>query len=897
MAKTNVFIPNLSGSAVPLDNKQFDIKFTKSVEQLNSGLSKAQKALKLYYNSQQELSDSIGRCVEGLSLWQVRLGMWVDETGKARTVAGQYAEGLNKTELELGYYADELGNVHKKTGEIIRQTQSAIQAEKERQESLHRTREALADAFDAIGDGTGRFASLLAQLEDSNVEVKSLRQEFARVAGTINVASQTFSTVQNIATWLKEANAAALAFKTSLASSATAAQGLKAVIASLGGPYTALAGVAISAGSALLAFNAAAKETKNLSLEESVGSSAAEAFKELAKRAKEAGEEIRGVADVLKYGAFYTEDAFDLRKTGEQIDELNKKIESLETERSKAAEAAREVMKNAGMSGASAGAGAYAKADKLAKQIQDAKSELEPLQAKYNEIATELVKQAREEQKTEEQKAEELKRQYQNILQYTKNLDDRAVLEKKIRSIDEGIAEKKAKERADLEKRLADQRDALARDLGISLDFSDVRTNEELLAKALEELRADLKGDELAEAEKRLAQEFSVPGLREALEELRADLKGDELAEAEKRLAQEFSVPGLRESLEKLRANFKDDGSGLIKTRDELAEAEKRLWEKRVDSYFSDLLANATTTSDVESLRKSLAEKQELTFIGETEYQKLLERATAKEAELLAAQIDAIPGLKALIDANEAAKNAVDYQKKALENAANYFHDDLLNAFSKEQFDFLNVNPDLLDASMKDYVDALAAAAEGLKKNAIDRETYDELVKRANKNLADATDEAAKKLKADVRSELGIDALMESLKSPLQKFDETIAKASKALEFEQITGEEFIAIKKKLEEDLLNQNKEIGDVREKFEKEKEREKKSDSAPAKSLEAGSTDMYLAQIRSSQSYQSKVLDATEKLRSAMRESLDETRQTNFYLSELLAANSSADYPSWG
>lgn len=43
MAKTNVFIPNFSGSAVPLDNKQFDIKFTKSVEQLEAGLSRGQK--------------------------------------------------------------------------------------------------------------------------------------------------------------------------------------------------------------------------------------------------------------------------------------------------------------------------------------------------------------------------------------------------------------------------------------------------------------------------------------------------------------------------------------------------------------------------------------------------------------------------------------------------------------------------------------------------------------------------------------------------------------------------------------------------------------------------------------------------------------------------------------
>ena len=107
MAKTNVFIPGFSGAAVSLNNSQFDIKFTKSIQQLEAGLSKAQKALGLFYNSNQQLNDSIGRCVEGLSLWQIRLGMWIDETGKARTVTGGYADGLSRTELELWYYVDE----------------------------------------------------------------------------------------------------------------------------------------------------------------------------------------------------------------------------------------------------------------------------------------------------------------------------------------------------------------------------------------------------------------------------------------------------------------------------------------------------------------------------------------------------------------------------------------------------------------------------------------------------------------------------------------------------------------------------------------------------------------------------------------------------------------------
>ena len=136
---------------------------------------------------------------------------------------------------------------------------------------------------------------------------------------------------------------------------------------------------------------------------------------------------------------------------------------------------------------------------------------------------------------------------------------------------------------------------------------------------------------------------------------------------------------------------------------------------------------------------------------------------------------------------------------------------------------------------------------------------------------------------------------MESLKSPIQKYNEAVEKARVAFENNQITGEEFEAYKSKVEEDIRRQYQELGGAKEKFAKEDARKK--DDAPSKSMEAGSADLYLAQIKSSQSYQSKVLNATEKMGSAIEESLDETRQTNFYLSELLAMNSAASYPVWG
>ena len=145
MPTTQAFV---SGRQVTVDNEQFNIKFTKTVEQLNAGLTKAQKALGLFYDENQRLNDGLGRCVEGLSTWQIKLGMWVDETGRARTVTGGFADGLNRTELELGRYIDELGKVCEKTNEYVRDSDSLIQSQKEQAAALRETREAFADAFD-----------------------------------------------------------------------------------------------------------------------------------------------------------------------------------------------------------------------------------------------------------------------------------------------------------------------------------------------------------------------------------------------------------------------------------------------------------------------------------------------------------------------------------------------------------------------------------------------------------------------------------------------------------------------------------------------------------------------------------------------------------------------------
>lgn len=114
-----------TGVKITVDTSDIDIKFLKSVDQLNASLTKSQKALGLFYNEQGLLTNALGQTVEGLSNSQIKLGQYVDELGRVHTFQGGYTEGLTKTQLALGMYADELGNVYNAMGEMVGQTDKA----------------------------------------------------------------------------------------------------------------------------------------------------------------------------------------------------------------------------------------------------------------------------------------------------------------------------------------------------------------------------------------------------------------------------------------------------------------------------------------------------------------------------------------------------------------------------------------------------------------------------------------------------------------------------------------------------------------------------------------------------------------------------------------------------
>lgn len=130
----------------------------------------------------------------------------------------------------------------------------------------------------------------------------------------------------------------AVALSTAIDGNTTAISGLKAGIAAIGGPWTLVAAGIAAAAAALFAFN---QESDELDIDDSFSEKVSDGFKEIARRAKEAGDEIRGVSDVLKYGAFY-KPASELDDATEKMNKAKAALDKANAENKANAQAAAE---------------------------------------------------------------------------------------------------------------------------------------------------------------------------------------------------------------------------------------------------------------------------------------------------------------------------------------------------------------------------------------------------------------------------------------------------------------------------------------------------------------------------------------------------------------------------
>ena len=309
-----------TGVKITVDTSDIDIKFTKSVDQLNASLTKSQRALGLFYNEQGLLTNGLGQCVEGLSNAQIKLGQYTDELGNIRTFQGGFTEGLSRTQLALGMYADEVGNVYNAMGELVGQTdkaakklereaaEAAKKAAKEL-EDLRKTAQESANQLGGIGD---KLDTVTAQLGGIGTSIRGLSEivgggDLAKVATFID----SLANIRDSAANIKGISDYFGNFIKQVKSGRTVAYGMgkafKSALDSVGG---SLGGVLV--GIQLFESIWPTKQAAELSDE----------FLTIEARAKKAGESIKGISDALKHGAFSA--------PVDQFTELTKKVKETE---------------------------------------------------------------------------------------------------------------------------------------------------------------------------------------------------------------------------------------------------------------------------------------------------------------------------------------------------------------------------------------------------------------------------------------------------------------------------------------------------------------------------------------------------------------------------------------
>ncbi len=886
--------------------------------------------------------------------------------GKAHTPNGEFVADLNRIEQALGFYADELGNVYNAQGKFIRITAEAKKAASEQFEASQRTREAFSDAFKGFSSTIGQFANIVTQLDSVDGSISSFGQNLISLSQGISAAAGTFQSVLDFSRGLWEAkkNAQTLfnAIKSGSGVATQAVKGLGGSVSALAPAFTALGGplgIAVAGvaavGAGIMAYKASSSINDKLS----------DSFKELEKRAKAAGDTIKGVGDALKYGAFSD---FSLEISTE-FQKIQKAVENAENALNKARElanASSEAAQYAGMSGAGWVAAQNA-------PIQKAEADYKNALAEYNDVVAKMIESAREEQKTESDRLQEQLDAFKKIEQYAEGVDAQSVVQKQINVLTQKIEEAKKREAEQAANDLKRAQQEARKTAGIDRFLEAPKKELELTAEALEKARKEwtdrasdfgLESAQVEEAlrnyktavddatRQRLAQKLGVDfgaskeelSLVERFKELKksfddkivdekqynvalTQLQQEQFKELEsvadsinaaksKKKADEdykAALDRINEDLKAQRITEAQNNELVARAKEEYASTIADLREKAEQELGVDfggvLKGNdfdlyQTKLSQLAALRKDET-------INESEYGKALEQLKDKA-------LAALPGMTELQNATKTATTAEEKHAEALASLAAAVEKGIIDATRQNE---LRAQADeILKAAQKREkeaadaqrlsalgIDAFIAAGER-EKTAREklREKMDEFVAAEKEGIIESTKmtkirasyrkqldelarqerEAAKQRKEqrrlETRSRLGVDSLMEELKSPLQKYRETMNEIAAARKSSAITAAERAALENKAADDYW---KAMNDLGRSFQETAQKANKFELG--KSMSAGSEALYLAQVKNTTAnYQSRIQATTENLYKNSRESLYQSQLTNAFLQDIAA-----------
>lgn len=884
------------GVKITADLTDLDVKFLKSVEQLNDSLTRTQRSLKLTYNEQGLLTNAFGQCVEGLTVSQIKLGEYVDELGRVRTIQGGFVEGLNKSQIAMGQYVDELGRIYDAAGKMIGQSERAAKAlEKQAQETAAAGNQArnAADAFGNIGGDlkkiTNTLGSFTKEALGANNALTSIFQGFGNTINKINSLSSSFNKVKdtfdnlsNLPQNITNINQKLSRLPRTLGQIAGKA---KALI----NPLTLAAGGLILVWEGLKKINQIQRDAAN-------AAKLPQELQEAGKRAYAAGREIKNLGDALEFGAMYKGQKSELKAA---IDELNAINET--------------------------GLGEFERRTISHYQNQkslwgDIMAGVEYAGAKYNALFNWHEGEDGEGHKIEELKQEQyavINKELSALIDSQKTEREKLIEQLNTLRALQATGELKADQKAAIEKKTEELKDAIRtqtlKDIGVSLEKIPTASDE--FKASLDKLteyhqKGWVSGEDRAAAEEELARKYAERVAKESQSQ-------EEIAEAEAVLKKAYDDHYI--SLKTL----EDSQKGLAEATDKLKEAERQKLESELGVSFE------KDKKPKEELEEKLAileaKKDRLT---DEEYNRAKEKLTAKYKEAALARFD---GVSEFLEAGKKEKSEIEKYTDLIGDLNDAWGQGLIDrteaqaAIKRAEDERARIIQEMLDAEKEEArlekerveklhkerlselgFDELESQAERIKENAttpyekarkafhnltealdkgeITQEEYNEAQKAWNKirkekleeEKTEREKERADRVK-DARGKLGVDRLMEELKSPLEKYQETMKAIKEAAKIKAISGEERIALEERAAEDYWKAMNDAGSTMQEA-----AQKANKFEMSQSMSGGSEALYLAQVKNSTvNYQTRMQAATERMASLSDETLYQTQQSTMYL----------------
>ncbi|MBR2004362.1 MAG: hypothetical protein IJ991_09315, partial [Thermoguttaceae bacterium] len=816
---------------------------------------------------------------------------------------GGFVDGLSKTQLAMGFYRDELGNVRNAAGELV---------------------DGLNDAAEAVDD-------LAERLDDAERKSRDVGEEFSALSEILDRLLGPLAGLFDFAKDFDEAVDACEKAKLSVAELAQTLEDKLARGANVAGKAFGALIDALGRTNVKLAAGATAAFVVFKAMQKPAVSEYAEGFQELERAARGAGRSIQTVGEALELASGSRKS--DVLKAFDKIAALDRT--GLTQEQNDAVENELPLLRALGADRLNKGA--YW----LLNQITDA-DEVE----KSEHIAkiTEFVAALAESQKTEAEQAASQIADLKAILDQTEPEDaaTRRTLQKEIERIETEIADKKkleaqeaagmvefAQERkpafeATLDnydatvaawRKLVDEgnassaelataqenlnaklRDALAKELGVDFNAKPEPTADEAFETSQKRLddalaKGVVSSEQFATAQDQLrAQYADALATRQATDDaeksVAAQIAEWNAALADGKVAQERCNDAIAE-LEKAAKDeartrlFAETGVDGEKTLSPLEayNANVAKWSAAHERNVVDGERYSEAVSQLRDAARTQIAGLETSKSANEEYAETLRKLNeARKAELISEDE------RARLEA-EAAKKRDEARKGEL---ADLGYGDLLDRASE-----LDKSADVEEKTARErYREGLNKYRDALENGRIVQEEFDKaqdaLRKIRNAEIKaeekKAAEDKAKKRDA-TRSKLGVDALMESLKTPAQKYDETMDEIAAAAKAREITAEERQALEDKAASDywaaLEENNRKFGEATKSLAK----AGGGKVELAKSMSSGSEALYLTQVRGiTANYQNRIQSTTAEIRDVARESLYQASQTNGYLQTL-------------